>query len=123
MSGFYSGLVATAAALIRDKGAPVEWYKATPGAQDADTLKATVSETSITGLSAVRIDLPQREIDGTTVLRGDSKLIVSADKSTFVPEVGDRIVFGSVPARVISPKRLAPAGTVVIWTVIVREGG
>lgn len=122
MSGFYNGLAATALALIKDKGAEVTWTSEAYGDQDATTLVAARTATS-TKIMAVEVSLPEREIDGTLVQRGDIKLLLGG-VAGFTPKVGDVVTLASgEAARCIAPKRVAPAGTLVMWTVVVRSGG
>lgn len=119
---FYSNLSKTAATLLKQKGQLVTLRRITEGAYDAATGAATQTVTLYSGHGAV-FAFPQREVDGDAVQRDDRKVLLSASTTMPAPEVGDELLIGSVPYRVINASTVAPAGEAVMHTLQVRAGG
>jgi hypothetical protein len=118
---FYADLRATADGLLTDKGQSMTLTKTTAGTYDPETGTSTPTTEAHT-VTGVVLDYPNREIDGTLILRGDKKVLVSADGLAVDPAPQDTLTFGGVVNQVIDAKPLRPAGTVVLWTLQVRNG-
>jgi len=67
------------------------------------------------------IDYALREIDGTRVLATDKKVLVAVGDATDPPTPAHRLVVSGVEHAIVSVSTLAPAGTVVMWTLQVRR--
>lgn len=68
----------------------------------------------------VDLAFPSTEVDGVEILRSDRKVVMEAGTD---PRLSDILVIGSVPCAIISIKKLAPSGEVVIYTIQARAGG
>lgn len=119
---FYAETRAEADEILREFGRALTLTRRVSGAYDTATGTATVTATEYSGRGAV-FDYPARLIDGTHVLRGDKRIVMSAQGLSVVPAPGDAITLGDVDHRVIDVKALEPAGTVVLYTLQVRRGG
>lgn len=117
----YVALARTAAALIRRAGKTLSILRRSSGAYDAATGTATVTQSTAAAWGA-RLDYPTREVDGTQVIAGDTKLLLSP-VLTLVPQPGDVIVDGAERFGVIAVKTVSPAGTPVLYVVQGRAGG
>lgn len=97
------------AAVLRSFSATGEQYDPTPSAPvDVDVI-------------AVVLDYALREIDGTRVLATDKKALVAVGDITDPPTPAHRLVVAGVEHAIVSVTTLAPAGTVVMWTLQVRR--
>lgn len=119
---FYSSLAATAAKLIKDKGQPLTLGLVAVGDYNADTGIAPTTPTE-QGCFGVVLDFPAKEINNTTILSKDKKVVLSVEGLTRDPETFESLLIGSVKHEIITCKPLAPAGTAVIYTLQVRKGG
>lgn len=125
MTAFYTGMAATAAAMVREFGQAVTVSRKAAGTYSPSTGAATVTTTTQAGLG-VEVAYTAREIDGTLVLAGDKKLILgplnAAGASLTAPQMDDTITLadgGVWTIRAIEP--LSPAGTLLIWTLQLRR--
>ena len=120
MSAFYDGLRATAGGLLSEYGMPMVLRKRTPGGYDPTTGGVTLGSIDIPCTGAA-FDYPAIAIDGTSIQRGDKKVLLSAEGLDETPDTGDQIVTAEVARNVISVKAIAPAGTVVMFELQVRS--
>lgn len=67
------------------------------------------------------IDYALGEIDGTRVLATDKKVLVAVGDVTDPPTPAHRLVVSGVEHAIVAVSTLAPAGTVVMWTLQVRR--
>src|SRR6185436_7533871 len=119
---FYSNLQRTVSKLIADKGQVVTLRRTVPsGTYDLNTGKQALSPI-LYSASAVVLDFPNKEVDLTTILRGDRKVLMPASSAMPEPEVGDELVIGGVTHAVTMVKSLRPAGTTVLYTLGARVG-
>lgn len=115
---FYSDLAADAHELIKEFGQTMTLKRLTPGAYDPAT--GTVSNTTTTETATgVELEYTSREIDGTMVLRGDKKLILSTT-GIGAPKVDDTVTIGTTVYTLKNVQPLSPGGTVVIYTCQAR---
>ncbi|SOC45758.1 hypothetical protein SAMN05892877_117147 [Rhizobium subbaraonis] len=69
----------------------------------------------------VDLDIDERTIDGTLIMRGDRMVYLSTAGLGIVPELSDKVMIGDVEHAVVSVQPLQPAGTVVMWQIIARK--
>jgi len=117
---FYSELLLTTARLIADKGQAMTLVSTAPGAYDASTGIAAEVETT-SSLDGVVVNYPAREVDGTSVQRGDRKVLLAANG--VVPKIQDTLIIGGVRNKIIDCKAVSPAGIAVMYTAQARAGG
>lgn len=122
-TSFYTGLQSTTRKLLADKGQLVTLRRTDPnGAYDLATGKQALGEVTFSAYAVV-LDFPAKEIDQTTVLRGDRKVLLEANASLPEPQVGDSVTVGGVVHAVTMVKVLRPAGVTVMYTLGIRVGG
>ena len=117
---FYDAIQTTAAKLLSEKGQLVTLRQVTVGAYDPTTSTSATS-TVDEDVSAVVLDYPIKEVDGTSVLRKDKKVLLAVGVLT--PTAKDALLIGGVVHEVIDVKQLSPGGTPVMRTLQVRAGG
>lgn len=61
------------------------------------------------------------EIDGTRVLAGDKKVLVSAKGLGITPATSDKLSIGGVSHAIVDVMPFAPAGTVVYFEIQARK--
>ena len=121
---FYSDLQQTVGKLIADKGQIVTLSRAdASGSYNTSTSQQALAAPVLYSGGAVVLDFPNKEIDNTTILRGDRKVLLPVTTSMPEPIVGDSLLIGGVEHVVISVKKLSPAGTAVLYTLGARVGG
>lgn len=118
MVDFYAGMQNTATQLITDKGQSVVITHTEEGAYDPTTGLVPSVKTTQTSLG-VLLDHGSREIDGTVIVIGDKKLLLSGKAldgtQMITPQINDTVVVDSVNYTIKAPlKELKPNGTVVI---------
>lgn len=120
MSFDYAKTAATALRLLGRFGTDVSITRATAGAYDPET--GAVSSTTITWTAkAVRGEpYSAKEIDGSLILAGDLKMIVSADASHDMAP-GDTITIEAEVWRVVKPNPIRPATVTVAYMPQVRK--
>lgn len=119
MSGFdYIKSAGTADRLIARFGKPTSIYRVTTGAYNPSTGSVTLTQTEQIA-NVVVLDFPQSFIDGTLIKQGDRKAYVTP----FASEVlqGDKFAWDGQTMTVISAKKVAPAGQVVMYELQVRS--
>ena len=68
-------------------------------------------------------DIELKYVDGTNILKGDKRLLLSAVGITSPIDTTTRITIGAVKHAVVDPGPFAPAGDVIFYSAIVRSGG
>jgi hypothetical protein len=120
MSQFYTGLASTAAALLKDKGQLVSFVTRTRGDFDPATGTYDDTEVEYEGYGAV-FEYSVEEIDGSTILQGDAKLLVQ--NMTRPVAAGDTAILATGEVwRVVDAGPLAPGGVTVITKCQLRRG-
>ena len=142
----YAPITATASRLITRFGADHTFSRTSGGAYNPAT--GTVTESNAYGLSngdeyllsdgsqyvlysptgglqtltwsgkGVYQDYSDSEIDGTTILRGDRRLIIEALNIVRAPEVGDKI--SGTSEQILNVQTIRPGSTVVAYVCQVR---
>lgn len=104
------------ASLLEDFGSDLTLER--PGAptyNPATGEMASASDATLT-VRGVLINYMDGDVDGTVVLQGDRRMLVSAIGSDGAPERGD-IVGG---AKIVDVRTIAPNGTAIAWACQVR---
>ena len=115
----YARFAATADRLLRAKGQPMTLIKREPGAYDPTTASGTVSEV-LHACTGVELDYPAGAIDGTLVIRGDRRVLLSPVGLAASPQTEDSMTIGASHRKIMSARKVAPAGDVVLWELQVR---
>lgn len=104
------------ALLLEDFGSDLTLER--PGAPTYDPAAGTLTNATDATLTirGVLINYTDDDVDGTVVLQGDRRLLVSATGSDDAPERGD-IVGG---AKIVDVRTIAPNGTAIAWACQVR---
>lgn len=118
---FYPLLRATAETLLAEKGQEVTITTRTSGSYSTSTGTAAQTTATTTANAAV-FDYPLKDVDGTRILRGDKRVLLSAEGLTVVPDTTDRVTIGGVVHHVIDVQVVAPAGDAVLYKLQVRRG-
>lgn len=69
----------------------------------------------------VDLDVEERNIDGTLVLRGDRTVYLSNEGLTIEPLRTDKVVIGGNPHTIVDVKPLQPGGMIVFWELRARR--
>lgn len=114
----WNDLLLVADEIIDDFGQSIVITKTTTGSYDVET--GTVTSTSqIVSAKGVVFDYGERDVNGSTILRGDKRLYVQAS-STNSLTTHDTITFGGKEYAIINVKTTNPAGTNLVYDVQVR---
>lgn len=118
-TAFYSGMSATAARMLGDKGQQMTLRKRTPGTYTPGTaVTQTDADHTVTGAVFA---YPAVVIDGTRIQVGDKKVILAAEGMTVEPDTGDTLLIGSTWNNIVAVKPVDPAGTAVVFILQVRR--
>lgn len=120
MSDFYTGLAQAATRLIADKGRPLNLRHDTIGVYDQATGAAIVTAGTARTVNGVVLNYPEKQIDGTLIMRADKKVLLDAYAA---PTLSDVLILDGVEHSILDIKATAPAGTVLLYTLQVRAGG
>jgi len=115
---FYVDMAATAKELLTEFGQSVTLTRQTVGAYDPATGAAAVTTSAQTATGAL-FDYKNSQIDGTLIVAGDRRLILSAVGIT-APQVDDTITANGRTYTIKAVSETNPAGTAVIFTCNVR---
>lgn len=118
---FYTLLRATAESLLAEKGQEITITTRTSGAYSVGSGNATQTTATTTANAAV-FDYAAADVDGTRILRGDKRVLLSAEGLTVVPDTTDRVTIGGVVHHIIDVQAVSPAGDVVLYKLQVRRG-
>ena len=121
---FYARMQQTANKMLRGKGQAIVLTRRTAGAYDPTTGAAAVTTTVQNGYGGI-FDYEDENIDGTLILSGDKKLLLSpinsAGTALVAPEVNDTVTDKALVVRTITRiKTLSPAGTTVMFDCNLR---
>ncbi|MDR1648766.1 MAG: hypothetical protein LBR71_00770 [Synergistaceae bacterium] len=61
-----------------------------------------------------------RMIDGTTILHGDRKVLISAEHFEAFPRTTDKLIAEGVEYNIINVSPLAPGGVSILYTLQIR---
>ncbi len=120
---FYTEMQAVADTAINEYGQKVTVTHKTVGAYDPLTSTAAISTTVQTGngvifdYTAIKDGVGQA--DGTLILKGDRKLLLSPVGIT-APKIDDTVVANGITYIIKNIKSINPAGTVVMYECQLR---
>ena len=115
MGDVYTRAAATAIRLIAKYGRSLTLKS--EALSGASAWSPTVTSTSTTVIGVV-VDYRQSDIDGTLILSGDKKIIIS---SSVVPTAAGRIADGSLEYSIIDVKEIKPGSTAVLYVIQARK--
>lgn len=115
---FYSDLADIGASVLAEYGQPMNVRKMSSGDYDPATGAPSITYADFPCYGFI-YDYTEREINGTSVLVGDRRIILSPPGIDVL--AGDLIVFGNAEYKVVMPKPVNPAGETVIIDVQVRR--
>ena len=109
----------TATELLTEFGQALTLTRQSAGGYSYSDSSATVTTSTQSGVGAL-FDWGSKEIDGTLIVHGDKKLLLSATGIT-APKINDTVTLGSTVYTIKAPLvELNPAGTVVMYTCNLR---
>jgi hypothetical protein len=114
----WSELVITADELIKEFGQPMTIKRVTQGEYDPATSLVTNVTTNI-GTTGVIFDFGESDINGTTILKGDKKVYVTANGVTSIM-TNDSIMIGTQEYHITDVTQTSPAGVNLLWELKVR---
>lgn len=118
MSGFYSDIAGIAAGVLKEFGAPIKLRKQATGSYDPTTGRPVLTYQDFPAYGAIA-DYTSREINGTNVLVGDRRVIMSDPGQEVLP--GDLLLIGDAQYKVVISRPTNPAGVAVVLDVQVRQ--
>ena len=123
MSKDYDKTAAAALRMLTNAGAACTIARQGEGSgsynPDTGTFDLAPAPLVQTGTAAV-FPYPEKLIDGTTILRGDQKAYV-APQLAWAPRATDTMTWQGKVYTVMAVDTLAPAGTVVLYTLQIRS--
>ena len=111
----YSKLQRTADKLLKKFGKRITISSGSASYYDVDTSENITAPVSIDNGTGVVLDYGSDEIDGTIIIKGHKKLLLSAANGTNKPKVGDTVNNGEEWTVVNPIKEIKPADTVVMY--------
>lgn len=107
--------------LLRDLGKTYTLKKAATSAYNTSTGQAAVTNTTST-FTGKMVEYRNNDIDGTTIQRGDRRLLVAAASLTggVVPDTQDSITGDGNEVNIINVQKIEEGGSVVIYVCQVR---
>ena len=117
----WSGIAAEVDAALKSVGSTDAGFIAVlerPVASGNDPWNPTQASPQTANVAIVLSEFTNNEINGTTILATDKKVLVSA--TGMEPKPGDRLTISGVKHQVINAKPLAPAGVAVMYEVQAR---
>ena len=117
---FYSDMAATVQEILAEFGAPAQVTRTEQGGEyDPDT-GDYVTTTVTQDVTAVVLPIDQKLVNGTTVLATDEQAYLSAVGLT-IPAPTQKLAWADKTYTIMRAENLAPAGTSVLVTMIVRR--
>lgn len=114
----WNELVLVADDIVTEFGQPIVITSVSQGVYDTDT--GTISTTTTTtNTIGVMFDYGEKDINGTSILRGDKKLLVKPSGVTTIT-VNDLVTVAGNDYHIISVKQTNPAGTNLLWELLIR---
>ena len=115
----YNNSKTTVNKLLTKFGQSVVITNKTIGSYDPSTGTNTQTITTQNGIAAI-FDRGNKEIDGTSILMGDKRMLLSAVDIT-KPEINDTVLVGSIVYTIKVPlKEINPAGNAVMYEFNLR---
>lgn len=118
MSFDYATLALTADNIIGTFGIPVTVVTKGIAAYDTDTGSVTSTNTTQT-TNGVIVDYESKDVDGTLILRGDKRLLLSPiGITTIKPDA--KVTLSGISYNVISVNETNPAGVPLVYDLQIR---
>ncbi len=121
MSAFSDSLGATAQSLIQEFGEACTFTRCAESDYDPNTASSILS----CSLEFTSFCVPEvftvKEIDGTSIKRGDVKLLVGPILTDEIPSIDDLVEFSSLTYRIINVEKTIVNAATVLFTLQVRE--
>jgi hypothetical protein len=114
----WSELVLEVDSVIIEFGQAIVITHSTIGAYDPD-LGTVVSTDTTVNTMGVMFDYGEKEINGTSIIKGDKKILIKPTGITSI-EIGDTITVNTKDYSVITVTETNPAGTNLLYEVSVR---
>jgi hypothetical protein len=114
----YQNLASRAKSLLAQKGVTVRITKSSATTNPLTGEVVSSSEVDFTGYG-VKGRFAKEEIDGSTVLGTDLKVIFEGDLPT-EPEVGYTAVIGSKEYRIVNARPIEPADVAIVYVLQLR---
>jgi hypothetical protein len=103
--------------LMQDFGAALTLARPSVGTYNPATGAMPASTSTNFTVQGVFVNYEDRNVDGTVVRAGDRRLLVSAQGSTTIPQIGDRVS----GLQVIDVRTVAPRGVTIAWACQMRK--
>lgn len=114
----WSELVVTADEIITEFGQPIIISHTSYGEYDPITSESLITTTSET-VTGVMFDYGEKEINGTTIVRGDKKLLVTPIGVSII-ELGDTVTVNGKDYIITIVTETNPAGTNLMYELSIR---
>lgn len=115
----YSSFQSIAISEIANKGQSLTLTRVTTGAFNPATSEITGDSTADETIKAVVTEFKEKQIDGSTVQRGDKLLLVSPDFDA--PTLKDKITISGLEYSIINVDTVSPAGVDILYKIQVRR--
>lgn len=115
----YAGAVATANALIADFGQAGALVRA--GAATGPAYNPTPGAPVDHACTFVVDSFRKDEVDGTSVLQTDLKVLLAQGSLAIEPATSDKLKVAGKPIDILKVEPLAPGGVTVFWTLQCRR--
>lgn len=114
----WNELVLVADDIVSEFGQPIIIKQTVQGAYNPDTGLITNTVVPISSIG-VLFDYGEKDINGSTILKGDKKLLVKPTGLTSVT-VNDSVIVNGEEYHIISVTQTNPAGTNLLWEFSIR---
>lgn len=118
---FYGEMSATARDMLREFGKPVTVTLVTQGTYDPATSAKSHDAEIITATKGVQTSFSLRDVDGTSILATDVRLLVAASSLARKPKPGDRVVIAGETYGVVNSKAVEPGPVALLYAVQLRK--
>ena len=119
----WKALSATAQRLIKSNGKPVQVTLTDKGAYDPNTSGFGRGQNAYVDTAGVMTNFSTNEVDGTTILNTDKKLLVSAVGFFRAPRAGDRVWFSGSEEDfgVVAASAVEPGPVPLVYKIQLRK--
>lgn len=92
-----------------------------PGEPTGPAYNPTPGEPTYHPCTCVVLEYDLREVDGSSVLATDRKVLISTEGLAVEPSTERSLLLGGTEHAIISVRPLSPAGTVLLWEAQIRD--
>lgn len=118
---FYGEMAGTAREMIREFGKPVSITLVTPGVYDPSTSTKSPDAEEVTVTKGVQTSFSNRDVDGTSILATDVRLLVAATSLSRKPRPGDRVIIAGETFGVVNSTAVEPGPVALLYAVQLRK--